>query len=285
MHHKNKKIKTIILLSLFEAITFSSTFCTFHSVSDTSSIPFLRFLSSFRAITEFPFFKGRNLLPCPFLFVFLPSIYEVVWQIIAMNKRKILIGCATVLVAFIVFAVVMGVSLVRSYNKMVVLDEQVQAAWSQVENVYQRRADLIPNLVATVKGYATHEEETLTNVIEARAKASQTNINADNLTPETLQNFSKTQGELSSALSRLMVVVEKYPELKADKNFATLMTQLEGTENRIAVERKRFNETAATYNKFIRTFPNSVLATPFGFEKRAYFEADEAAQSAPKVEF
>ncbi len=172
-----------------------------------------------------------------------------------------------------------------SYNSMVNGDEGVQAAWSQVENVYQRRADLIPNLVATVKGYAEHESQTLENVIAARSKATQTTIDAENLTPEALAKYQKAQGELGAALGKLLMIQENYPDLKANQNFRDLQSQLEGTENRIAVERQKFNETARAYNTMIREFPKNILAGMFGFEKKPYFEADENAKSAPKVEF
>lgn len=176
-------------------------------------------------------------------------------------------------------------SIKGSYNNMVNMQEGVTAQWSQVENVYQRRADLIPNLVNTVKGYADFEQETLTQVIEARAKATSVNINPDNLDAESLQNFQQAQSGLSSALSRLMVVVEKYPDLKANLGFLDLQAQLEGTENRISVERMKFNESAQTYNTFIRQFPKSIWAGMFGFEKKAYFEAEEGANQAPDVQF
>lgn len=172
-----------------------------------------------------------------------------------------------------------------SYNSMVNKDEAVSTAWSNVENQYQRRADLIPNLVNTVKGYASHEKETLEAVISARAKATQTTLDTENLTPEKLEAFNRTQGTLGSALGRLMVVAEKYPELKANENFKSLQAQLEGTENRISVERRKFNDVARTYNVSIRRFPNNILAGMFGFEKRPYFEAEEGTQKAPKVEF
>ncbi len=172
-----------------------------------------------------------------------------------------------------------------TYNNMVSQDEQVKTAWSQVENQYQRRMDLIPNLVATVKGYASHERSTLEGVVNARAKATQTTIDPSNLTEESLKNFQSAQGELSSALSRLMVVLERYPELKADKQFMGLQAQLEGTENRISVERKRFNETAQTYNTYIRRFPNNIFAGLFNFQSKAYFTAEAGAEQAPKVEF
>lgn len=171
------------------------------------------------------------------------------------------------------------------YNKMVEMDEQVTSQWAQVENVYQRRADLIPNLVNTVKGYAAHEQETLEGVIEARSKATSVNIDADKLTPQTIQQFTQAQDGLSSALSRLMVVVERYPDLKANQNFLDLQAQLEGTENRIAVERKKFNEVTQTYNAYIRKFPQVIYSGWFGFDKKTYFEAQQGAETAPEVQF
>ncbi len=171
------------------------------------------------------------------------------------------------------------------YNKMVEMQESVDAQWSQVENVYQRRADLIPNLVATVKGYAAHEQETLTAVIEARAKATGVNINADNLNEQNLEQFQQAQSGLTSALSKLMVVVEKYPDLKANDNFMQLQAQIEGSENRITVERRKYNEVARGYNTYIRQFPRTFYSGSFGFEKKPYFKAEEGTQSAPKVEF
>ena len=172
-----------------------------------------------------------------------------------------------------------------AYNEMVTLDEGVNTAWSQVENQYQRRMDLIPNLVNTVKGYAAHEKETLEGVVNARAEATKTTIDPSNLNEETLKRFQAAQGELSSALSRLMVVVERYPELKANQNFSELQAQLEGTENRISVERKRFNEIAQGYNTYIRKFPNNILSGMFGFQTKAYFSAESGAEKAPSVEF
>jgi LemA protein len=171
------------------------------------------------------------------------------------------------------------------YNKMVDLEEQVASQWSQVENVYQRRADLIPNLVNTVKGYAEHEQETLTGVIEARSKATSVHIDPNNLTPEAIEQFNQAQEGLSSALSRLMVVVERYPELKANQNFLDLQAQLEGTENRIAVERRKFNEVTQSYNSYIRKFPQLIYAGMLGFDKKNYFEAREGAEQPPVVEF
>ena len=172
-----------------------------------------------------------------------------------------------------------------NYNNMVKMDEGVQAAWSQVENVYQRRADLIPNLVATVKGYAAHEQQTLEGVISARSKATQITVDAETLTPEDLAKYQKAQGELGAALGKLLAITENYPELKANENFLSLQSQLEGTENRIAVERKKYNETARNYNTVIRQFPKNIVAGMFGFEKKPYFEAQEGAQQAPVVTF
>ena len=172
-----------------------------------------------------------------------------------------------------------------AYNRMVVEDENVSSAWAQVENVYQRRADLIPNLVETVKGYAEHESSTLENVVAARAKATQVTVDPENLTPEALAAFNEAQGELSSAIGRLLLIQENYPDLKASQQFMELQAQLEGTENRIATERMKFNEAAKTYNTMIRQFPDNIIASMFGFEKKAYFEAQAGAETAPKVEF
>lgn len=171
------------------------------------------------------------------------------------------------------------------YNKMVSADENVQSAWAQVENVYQRRADLIPNLVETVKGYAEHESATLENVIEARSKATQMTVDTENLSEEAIARYNEAQGELSSALGRLLMIQENYPDLKASQQFSDLQAQLEGTENRITTERMKFNETAKGYNTLIRKFPNNILASMFGFEKKGYFEAQQGAETAPKVEF
>ena len=173
----------------------------------------------------------------------------------------------------------------NTYNGLVKSDEGVSAAWAQVENVYQRRADLIPNLVATVKGYAAHESSTLEGVVEARSKATQVTVNAEDLSPEALAKFNAAQGDLSNALGRLLMLTENYPDLKASQNFSELQAQLEGTENRITTERMKFNETAKGYNTLIRTFPNNILASVFNFEKKGYFEAQAGAETAPKVEF
>ncbi|MBQ5639840.1 MAG: LemA family protein [Bacteroidales bacterium] len=193
-------------------------------------------------------------------------------------------GVSTIVViagiALVLFFWVKGV-----YNKMVVADEGVSAAWSQVENVYQRRADLIPNLVATVKGYAEHESSTLEGVIAARARATQITVDPSELDPEDIAEFQKAQGELSSALGRLMMLQESYPELKANENFRDLQAQLEGTENRITTERMKYNESARSYNTLVRSFPNNILASMFNFEKKGYFEAQEGAETAPVVAF
>ncbi len=171
------------------------------------------------------------------------------------------------------------------YNSMVKLDEKVSSQWAQVENVYQRRADLIPNLVNTVKGYANFEQDVLTAVTEARSKATSVNVDASKLSPEAIQQFQQAQGQLSSSLSKLLVVVEKYPDLKANQNFLELQAQLEGTENRITVERARFNEVTQEYNSTIRSFPNNLTAGMFGFSKKGYFEAEKGAEKAPEVKF
>ena len=199
---------------------------------------------------------------------------------------KGLLGCGAVLLVLVVIAGGLFLWGTGVYNRLVGLDEGVKTAWSQVENTYQRRADLIPNLVKTVEGAADFERTTLTEVIEARAKATSVQITPQDLTnPEALARYQQAQDSLSSALSRLMVVVERYPELKANQNFIQLQDELAGTENRIAVERKRFNETAQTYNTARRTFPTNVIANWFGFKEAAYFEAAEGAEQAPKVEF
>ncbi|KOH45733.1 LemA family protein [Sunxiuqinia dokdonensis] len=196
-----------------------------------------------------------------------------------MKKTWIILAVIAVVI-FIMYSSVKG-----TYNTMVSRDEAVDASWAQVENVYQRRADLIPNLVNTVKGYASHEQETLEGVIEARSKATSVNVNPENLNEESLQQFQQAQAGLSSALSRLMVVVERYPDLKANQSFLDLQAQLEGTENRITVERRKFNESAQSFNTYIRTFPKNIYANLFGFEKKAYFEAEQGAERAPEVSF
>ena len=184
-----------------------------------------------------------------------------------------------------VIALVIYLWFKSGYNAMVEKQETVQAQWAQVENVYQRRADLIPNLVATVKGYAEHERGTLTDVIEARAKATGITIDPSNISPEQLAQFQEAQDQLSGALSRLLVSIERYPELKANENFLALQSQLEGTENRITVERQKFNETAKDYNQYIRKFPRNIIAGMFDFEKVGYFQAKPGSDVAPTVEF
>lgn len=198
-----------------------------------------------------------------------------------MRRRPILTVIVVVLAALLV---VWGVG---SYNRLVSLEQEVEAQWGQVENVYQRRADLVPNLVATVKAAAAHERQTLEAVTEARAKVGQTRITAPYDDPEALERFEAAQGQLSSALSRLMVVVEQYPELKANENFLSLQSQLEGTENRIAVERMRFNETARSFNTRRHSFPTVLFAPIFGdrFEPKVYFRAQAGAETAPRVNF
>lgn len=199
-------------------------------------------------------------------------------------KRGLLITLIVVAVLVIIGMMTYG-WFKNSYNEMVVLDENVTAKWAQVENVYQRRADLIPNLVNTVKGYATHEKETLEGVIEARSKATSVNIDANNLTPQSFQAFQQAQEGLTSALSKLMVVVERYPELKANQNFLELQAQLEGTENRIAVERKKFNEATQNFNTYIKLFPKNMLANMYGFQAKPYFQAQAGSEKAPEVQF
>ena len=174
---------------------------------------------------------------------------------------------------------------IGGYNGMVKMDEQVQNSWANVETQYQRRADLIPNLVSTVKGYAKHEQQTLEDVVKARSEATQVKVDAENLTPEKLAAFQKAQSGVSSALGRLLAVAENYPDLKANQNFLELQSQLEGTENRITVARKDFNDTAKSYNQAIRQFPKNILAGLFGFEKKSYFEAEAGSEKAPKGEF
>lgn len=176
-------------------------------------------------------------------------------------------------------------SLRGMYNQMVDFQEGATAQWANVETAYQRRADLVPNLVNTVKGYADFEQETLTQVIEARSQATGINVDAENLNPQQIQKFQKAQQKLSGALSRLLVTVERYPNLKASQNFLALQSQLEGTENRISVERRRFNEAVRAYNTYIRKFPQTFVASMGGFEKKGYFESDEGADQAPEVQF
>ena len=197
-----------------------------------------------------------------------------------MKKKGLITIIIIVVVVLAIYAWIKG-----SYNGMVQRQEGVEAQWAQVENVYQRRADLIPNLVLTVKGYASHEANTLKEVIEARAKATSVTIDPSNISPEQLAQFQEAQDNLSGALSRLLVNMERYPELKANENFMALQSQLEGTENRITVERQKFNESARNYNQYIRMFPRNIIAGMFDFEKVGYFKAQAGADTAPKVEF
>ncbi|NVK85699.1 MAG: LemA family protein [Cytophagia bacterium] len=191
-------------------------------------------------------------------------------------------------IALIVVAVLLLIvysSIKGTYNTMVQRDESISTAWAQVENQYQRRADLIPNLVNTVKGYADFEQETLTGVIEARAKATSVSIDPSNLSPEAIANFEQAQQGVSSALSRLLVTVERYPDLKANQQFQQLQVQLEGTENRISVERRNFNDVVQGYNTYIRSFPKNLYANMFGFETKGYFQAAAGSETVPEVSF
>ena len=197
-----------------------------------------------------------------------------------MNIKKHLTWIIPVAIVVIIIMWAAG-----GYNGMVALDEGVQNKWADVETQYQRRADLIPNLVSTVKGYAAHESETLESVVKARSEATSVKVDPENITPEKLAEYQKAQSGVSQALGRLMVVVEKYPDLKANQNFLELQSQLEGTENRINTASRDFNEAAKGYNTTIRRFPKNILAGMFGFEKKAYFEAEQGAEKAPKVEF
>lgn len=187
-----------------------------------------------------------------------------------------------IIIAVVAVLVIWAVSM---YNGLVTMDESVNSQWANVETQYQRRADLIPNLVNTVKGYASHEKETLEGVVEARSKATQMQVNANDLTPEKLAEYQKAQGAVTSALGKLLAITENYPDLKANQNFLELQAQLEGTENRINVARTNFNNAAQTYNTAIRRFPKSIFATMLGFDKRVYFEAAEGSEKAPEVKF
>ena len=194
-------------------------------------------------------------------------------------------GLIVLIVIVVVLLLIIG-RFIGIYNSLVSLEEGVNQSWAQVSNQYQRRADLIPNLVETVKGYASHERETFSAVTEARAKVGQLTVTPEVLNnPEAFSRFQQVQGEISSALSRLMAISERYPDLKANENFLALQSQLEGTENRIAVERKRFNEAVQSFNTRIRRFPTNMVAGMFGFEKKLYFKAQEGAEVAPKVSF
>ena len=189
------------------------------------------------------------------------------------------------IIAIVALVAVLGLYGINTYNRFVTGEESVKSAWSQVENVYQRRSDLIPNLVSTVKGYAKHESNTLKAVIEARANASRMTVDPSKLSKEQIAQFQSAQSELSNAIGRLLVTVEQYPDLKANQNFLDLQAQLEGTENRITVERNKFNETVKAYNTSIKRFPGNIIASIFRFEEKGYFQASEEAKTAPKVEF
>lgn len=189
---------------------------------------------------------------------------------------------AWIIIVVLIVAAFMSIS---KYNTMVGMEESVSEQWANVETQYQRRADLIPNLVSTVKGYAAHEKDVFESVTKARASATSVKIDASNLTAENIQKFQAAQGSLNSALGRLLAVSERYPDLKANQNFLELQAQLEGTENRIATERRRFNEQVKIFNTYIRKFPNNMVANMFGFEKQVTFEADEGAEKAPEVKF
>ena len=193
-------------------------------------------------------------------------------------------GTITLLVIGVLILIMVGGTL-TTYNGLIAKDEAVATAWGNIQSQYQRRADLIPNLVSTVKGYAKHESETLENVLAARAKATQVTVNADNLTPEKLKQYQAAQGDLSQALGRLMAVSENYPNLKANENFSELQAQLEGTENRINESRQIYNSAVQTYNVSVRRFPANIVAGMFGFDKKNQFEAEAGAEKAPKVEF
>ena len=195
-----------------------------------------------------------------------------------MKKNKGLI----ITIVVIVLVALWGIS---SYNGLVSMDENVSNSWANVETQYQRRSDLIPNLVNTVKGYAKHESQTLESVMQARSQATQVKIDPSNCTPQQLAAYQKAQGDVTTALGKLLAITENYPDLKANQNFLELQSQLEGTENRINVARKDFNDTAKKYNTSLRRFPRNIVASMFGFEKRAYFEAEAGAEKAPKVEF
>lgn len=190
-----------------------------------------------------------------------------------------------ILLAILAVVAIIVMSCISTYNSLVTMDESVSGQWANVETQYQRRADLIPNLVNTVKGYASHEKETLEGVVQARSQATQIKVDANDLTPQKLAEYQKAQGAVSSALGKLLAITENYPELKANQNFLELQAQLEGTENRINVARKDFNDAAQAYNTAIRRFPKSLFAGMFGFEKRTYFEAAEGSEKAPEVKF
>ncbi|MGE9516420.1 MAG: LemA family protein [Solitalea-like symbiont of Acarus siro] len=198
------------------------------------------------------------------------------------NRKNKIYNKVTLLILLILTPIILNSC---GYNTLVSLDENIKQQFGQVQAAYQRRADLIPNLVATVKGYATHERETLTEVVQARSKATQANINLNSLSKDDISKFEQSQQALTSALSKLLVVVEKYPDLKANQNFLELQAQLEGTENRISVERRKFNEVVGEYNRAVRSFPRNLIAKMFNFQEKAYFASEKGSENAPKVQF
>lgn len=242
----------------------------------------------------------RFFLSTTWYWLYMKNIYKIQWCLIfniigesekpkeKSSKNKIIILMKTKNVVLIIIATILilgGFSITRKYNSAVNMQEGVKSAWSQVENQYQRRADLIPNLVSVVQGYAKHENATLTAVIEARAKATSITIDPTKATPAQLKAYSNAQGDLSQSLGKLMMLTEAYPNLKANESFRDLQAQLEGTENRISTERKRFNDQVKEYNAYIRRFPMNMFTGMFGFEKWNYFEADASAQKVPQVKF
>ena len=216
----------------------------------------------------------------------MPDFQQTIYKPIIHPKDRKKMKKGTIIILVIAAVVLVLFFWVKnSYNGLVKADEQVSAAWAQVENVYQRRADLIPNLVSTVKGYAEHESSTLESVMAARSKATQITVDPSDLSEENIAQFQNAQGELSQALGRLLMITENYPDLKANQNFRDLQAQLEGTENRITTERMKFNETARSYNTMVRSFPKNIIASMFDFETKGYFKAAEGAETAPEVKF
>jgi LemA protein len=220
-----------------------------------------------------------------FLVFGIPGVNPFYKKLVFIHKKDTNMKSLTIGIVLVVLAMVLSLGACSSYNTFVEKEEEVENAWSKVQSAYQRRSDLIDNLVSTVKGAAKFEQQTLTDVVNARAKASSMTVNASDLTPEKLQEFQQNQSQLSQSLGRLLVVSENYPELKASQNFLELQAQLEGTENRIKVERDRFNDVATDYNKSVRRFPGALFAGIFGFSQKAQFQAEQNAQSAPKVSF
>jgi LemA protein len=220
-----------------------------------------------------------------YCFSFIVKVYQIIKAEKLLNIKIVIMKKRFLKYRYLLALAILPFMTSCGYNKMVSLEEAVTSQWAQVENSYQRRADLIPNLVNTVKGYANFEKSTLTEVVEARSKATSVNIDPTKLNAESLKKFQAAQDGLSGALSRLLVVVEKYPDLKANQNFLELQAQLEGTENRISVERQKFNQATQDYNAYIRKFPQIIMAKMVGFDKKAYFEAQQGAEKAPTVQF